>query len=118
MHRLWPVRLHPRARLLLTNPAERFRDESWRDAEAFAHEVLQHGPKGQERSMLAGMHQYAERAPDDQSTLLGHRAPGPLVDEEQVSMERLGEQDGGGLSGVQTQVDAGKSTPIDAQPGR
>lgn len=77
--------------LLLANPAERFRDESWRDAEAFAHEGLQHGTQGLEGSVLAGIHQYAEGAPDDQSTLLGHGATGPLVDEEQVSMERLGE---------------------------
>ena len=77
--------------LLLANPAERLRDERRRDAEALAHEGLQDGPQGQEGSMLAGVHEYAERAPDDQSTLLGHRATGPLVDEEQVSVERLGE---------------------------
>ena len=41
--------------------------------------------------MLAGVHQYAERAPDHQSTLLGQSATGPLVDEKQVSVERLGE---------------------------
>lgn len=103
-----------RGRLLLANPAERFRDERGRDAEALAHECLQHGSQSKERSMLAGMHQYAERAPDDQSTLLRHRATGPLVDEEQVSMERFSEQDGRGLTGVQTQVDAGKALPIDA----
>ncbi len=95
------VALHFRT---LAGPRERLTDEARSNAESLAHKSVENRPERGQRSYLSRLDENAKRSADCDPARLRHLPTYAFVYEKQVSVNRLGKEDGCGFTRVQSEV--------------
>jgi hypothetical protein len=83
---------------------ERFANQSRRDPETLRDERVKHRLQGRQQSQLSPLDEHTECPADSETARLCHLPSYSFVDEKEICPERLGEENGCGLSWIEPQV--------------
>lgn len=98
------------------NARERFSDELRGNTKSVGHQRIENGPERRQRADLASQDQQAKCAANRESTCLGDLSTQSFVDEQHVGVDRLGKENGRGLTGIESKIDQRQLTVVDTYP--
>ena len=101
---------------MLVHSRKRFSEQRGRNSESVGHHRVNDRPQCWQGSGAASLNEDADRAANNEAAAFSDPPPEAFVDEEQVSMQPFGQENGRSLADVQPEVSRRQFAVYDANP--
>jgi hypothetical protein len=88
----------------LADVRQRLPLEGWSNTEALGDKRFERGAERGQKIGFSCLYEHAERSADSQSALLRDRSAGTFIDQQQVGVQRLGDENGRRFARIQSEV--------------